>query len=130
MFTVYGALHHESDADRLYIPRKEGGRGLTSIEDCLELAIRVLKVYVHGSEERLITGWQRRQDRWFRSCSVLKILKKEKRLEDWKEKVLHGQYLRQTKEKRSDQCWTWLQNGYLKREKESLLVAAQNQSIR
>ena len=54
MFTVYGALHHESDADRLYIPRKEGGRGLTSIEDCLELAIRALKVYVHGSEERLI----------------------------------------------------------------------------
>ena len=60
----------------------------------------------------------------------MKILKKEKRLEDWKEKVLHGQYLRQTKEKRSDQCWTWLQNGDLKREKESLLVAAQNQSIR
>ena len=54
LFTVYGALHHESDAERLYIPRKEGGRGLTSIEDCLELAIRALKVYVHGSEERLI----------------------------------------------------------------------------
>ena len=54
MFTVYGALHHKSDADRLHIPRKEGGRGLTSIEDCLELAIRALKVYVHGSEERLI----------------------------------------------------------------------------
>ena len=25
-------------------------------------------------------------------------------LEDWEEKVLHGQYLRQTKEARSDQC--------------------------
>ena len=40
--------------DRLYIPRKEGGRGLISIEDCVELAIRGLEVYVHGSEERLI----------------------------------------------------------------------------
>ena len=38
--------------------------------------------------------------------------------------------LRQTKEVRSDQCWTWLQNGYLKRETESLKVEAQNQSIR
>ena len=62
--------------------------------------------------------------------SVLKRSKKEKRLEDWEEKVLHGQYLRQTKEVRSDQCWTWLQNGDLERETESLIVAAQNQSIR
>ena len=38
----------------LYIPRKEGGRGLISIEDCAELAIRGLEVYVHGSEEKLI----------------------------------------------------------------------------
>ena len=38
--------------------------------------------------------------------------------------------MRQTKEVRSDQCWAWLQNGYLKRETESLIVAAQNESIR
>ena len=63
------------------------------------------------------------------AASVLKRSKKEKRLEDWEEKVLHGQYLRQTKEVRSDQCWAWLQNGDLKRETESLIVAAQNQSI-
>ena len=46
------------------------------------------------------------------------------------EKALHGQYLRQTKEVRSEQSWVWLQNGDLKRETESLIVAAQNQSIR
>ena len=60
----------------------------------------------------------------------LKRSKKDKRLEDWEEKVLHGQYLRQTKEVRIDQCWAWLQNGDLKRESESLIVAAQNQSIK
>ena len=38
--------------------------------------------------------------------------------------------MRQTKEIRNDQCWAWLQNGDLKRETESLIVAAQNQSIR
>ena len=47
-------MHPKSDVDRLYIPRKEGGRGLISIEDCAELAIRGLEVYVHGSEEKLI----------------------------------------------------------------------------
>ena len=38
--------------------------------------------------------------------------------------------MRQTKEVRSDQSWAWLKNGDLKRETESLIVAAQNQSIR
>ena len=31
LFTIYGALHPKSDVDRLYIPRKEGGRGLIPI---------------------------------------------------------------------------------------------------
>ena len=39
------------------------------------------------------------------AASVLKKSKKEKRSEDWEEKVLHGQYLTQTKEVRRDQCW-------------------------
>ena len=38
--------------------------------------------------------------------------------------------MRRTKEVRSEQSWVWLQNGDLKRETESLIVAAQNQSIR
>ena len=41
------------------------------------------------------------------AASVLKRSKTVKRLEDWEEKVLHGQYLRQTKEVRSDHCWAW-----------------------
>ena len=69
LFTIYGALHPKSDVDRLYIPRKEGGRGLISIEDCVELEIRGLVVYVHGSEERMIqvARGDKIQDRWFRS---------------------------------------------------------------
>ena len=59
----------------------------------------------------------------------MKRSKKNKRLEDWEKKILHCHYLRQTKEVRRDQCWAWLQNGDLKRETESLIVAAQNQSI-
>ena len=37
--------------------------------------------------------------------------------------------MRQTKKVRSDQCWAWLQNGDFKRVTESLIMAAQNQSI-
>ena len=60
----------------------------------------------------------------------MKEAKKEKRLLDWKEKAIHGQYLRQTTEERSEQSWIWLWNGDLKRETESLIVASLNQSIR
>ena len=104
LFTIYGALHPNSDVDRLYTSRKEGGRGLISIEDCVELAIRGLEVYVHGCEERLIQTARGDKIAGLEAASVLKRSKKEKILEDWEEKVLHGQYLKQTKEVRSDQC--------------------------
>ena len=122
MLTIYGALHPKSDVDRLYMLRKEEGRGLTSIEDCAELAIGGLEVYVHGSEERLIQAARGDKIDGLEAASVLKRSKREKRVEDWDEKVLLGQYLRQTKEVRSDQCWAWLQNGDLKRVTESLSI--------
>ena len=90
---------------------------MISIEDCVDLAIRGLEVYLHGSEERLIQAARGDKLGGLEAASVLKRSKKEKRLEDWEEKVLHGQYLRQTKEIRSDQCWASLQNGDLKSEK-------------
>ena len=90
------------------------------------LAIRCLGVYVHGSEEKLIQAARKDKIYGLEAASVLKRSKNKKILEDWEEKVLHGQYLRQTKEVRSDQCWAWLQNGDLKMETESLIVAAQN----
>ena len=77
---------------------------MISIEDCDELAIRSLEVYVHGSEERLIEAARGDKIDGLEAASVLKRSKKEKRLEDWEEKVLHGQYFRQIKEVRSDQC--------------------------
>ena len=128
-FTIYGALHPKLDVDRLHIPRKEGGTGLISTPDCVELAIKGLEVYVHGSEERLIQAAREGKIDSLEGASALKRSKKEKTLEDWEEKVLHGQYLRQTKEVRKDQCWAWLQNGDLKRGTESLIVTAPNQSI-
>ena len=91
LFTIYGTLHSKSDVGRLYIPRKEGRIGLTSIEDCVELAIRGLEVYVPGSEGRLIQAARRDKKDGLEAASVLERSKKEKRLEDSEEKVLHGQ---------------------------------------
>ena len=77
MFTIYGALHPKSDVDRLYLPRKEGGRGLISIADCVKFAIRGLEVYVHGSEERLIQAARGDKIDGLEAASVLKRLKRK-----------------------------------------------------
>ena len=42
-------------------------------------------MYVHGSEERLIKAARGHRKDGLEAASVLKRLKKEKRLEDWEE---------------------------------------------
>ena len=49
------ALHHRNDLDRLYVSRKEGGRGLTSIEDNIDPS-RQFEDYREKRGGRLITA--------------------------------------------------------------------------
>ena len=130
LFIIYGWLHPKPDVDRLYIPRKDAGKGLVVTEDCVELAVWELKVHLHGSEERPKLAARRNRINDLEAASVLKKAKKWKRLQDWEENVLHAPYLRQTKEVRSKHSWIWFQNRDLKRETESLMVTGQDQSIR
>ena len=50
--TIYGAFHPKSDVDRLYIKRKEGGRGLMSVECCVREEENSLGSYVANSEKK------------------------------------------------------------------------------
>ena len=50
-------------------------------------------MYVHASEGKLIQAARGDKMHGLEAASVFKRSKKEKRLEDWEEKVLHGQYL-------------------------------------
>ena len=52
-------------------------------------------------------------------------------MENWRKKALHGQFLRETEDlTRSGDRWTWLRDGSIKRETETLILAAQEQSLR
>ena len=72
-----------------------------AIEDCVEVAVRGLEMYVYGSEERLIQAAMRDKLDKIEEASILKKAKKKKALYNWEEKTSHGLYLRQTKEVRS-----------------------------
>ena len=72
----------KSDIGRLHVSKKYGRRGLIAIENCVELAVRGLEVYVHGSEEGLLQAALGNREDGLEAASVLKEAKKEKRLQD------------------------------------------------
>ena len=55
LMTMHKALHPRDDVDRLYVSRKEGGRGLASIEDTVDASIQRLEDYIEKHERGLIT---------------------------------------------------------------------------
>ena len=48
ILTMHGMLHPKSDVDRIYIPRKEAGRGLIEIETAFKVAIVGLNHYLEN----------------------------------------------------------------------------------
>ena len=54
--TMHKALHPTDDVDRLYVSRKEGGRGLASIEGSVDASIQRLEDYIQKHDGGLITA--------------------------------------------------------------------------
>ena len=53
LMTMHKALHLRDDKDGLYVPRKERGRGLTSIEDSVNTSIRQLEDYIKKNSKEI-----------------------------------------------------------------------------
>ena len=62
--------------------------------------------------------------------ACFKDRRRTENIRGWKEMPLYGQFARQSEDHRNNETWTWLKEGKLKRETESLIVAAQDQAIR
>ena len=100
--TMYGGLHPKRDVSRLYVKRKDGGRGLISVERCIREEENSLGFYVAKSEENLIRGVSTAETINTRETITRVEFKKqtEKELkEKWSEKRMHGQFIRETTEK-------------------------------
>ena len=128
--TIHGGFHPRSNVGRLYIPRNLGGRGLTSVRDCVEEELLNIGKYVIDSSEKLLKVAEEELKFVKRLPTVLVKERKKDRQREWKEKTLHGQFLRETEENENRSRWQWLKAGELKGGKESLICAAQEQALR
>ena len=54
LLTIHGQHHPKADVDHLYVPRKQGGRGLMQLEAAHEVEITKLMEYVDRKEDPLI----------------------------------------------------------------------------
>ena len=117
--TMHKTLHPRDDIDR-----NEEGRGLTNIEDSVDVSIHWLKDYIEKHEGELITATRNDTDNT--KIKRMSITRKQK----WEEKQLHGHFKRLISSISHKKIWTWLRKGNLKRETEFFLIAAQNNAIR
>ena len=131
-----GAHHPQEDVDRLYVSREKGGRGLQSIEEVITREENALTTYFKEGTKPMIS----RLATLMTKEGILKgdIIDKEKdkmhkesiRLDKWTAKVMHGQYRRQIITIADPYSWEWLKQQDLKKETESLIIAAQDQAVR
>ena len=130
LMTMHGGFSMTSDVDRLYVSRKNGGRGLISVKFAIEHEKRNLSFYGHHSNDPYIkliaTDYQvfEEHGKEYKELSYLE------HLHTWKSKPLHGQFIREI----SDQIcvesqWLWLCYGNLTKEMEGLVFAAQEQAL-
>ena len=124
LMTMHKALHHGDDVDRLYVSRKEEGRGLASIEDSVDTSIQRLRDYIEKHERGLITAIRNDTDNTIDN-RMTKTWKQK-----WEGKQLRGRFKRLINNISHQKTWTWIRKGNFKIETESLLIAAQDDAIR
>ena len=148
--TYTGSLHKRSDVDRLYVPRKLGGRGLTSVQDTYITRTIALGNHLEekpNSNELLQKVKEHEQDHIIRlsnefkkelgitslgiTTDIVKDQIKRQHLEQWKQKPLHSYLFRRIEEQAEiDQRATteWM-NTLISSHLEGYATALQEQEI-
>ena len=88
LLTMHKALHPREDVDRLYVSRKEGGRGLASTEYSVDASIQRLEDFIQKHDEGLITAIRNDIDNT--GDNRMTITRKQK----WEGKQLYGRFKR------------------------------------
>ncbi|XP_068234142.1 uncharacterized protein [Palaemon carinicauda] len=100
--TIQKALHPGAYMERPYITRKEGGRGLLNIEDCVNIKNKAPGQYLKTSKDEWLRSTWKGLIKVDEDPEIYRARRMINRTEDWNNKPMHRHYIRQTKELASD----------------------------
>ena len=130
ILTFNGLLHPCANIVRLYLKRCKGRRGLISAKDYVLSKCNGPWDYLAKLEEPM-------------SKEVVKedfMVEKEGKKEygrrnkersktNWKEKIFHGKFPKSAADFADSVSWQWLRSGHIKRNKNAIITAAQDQAL-
>jgi hypothetical protein len=126
LLTCYRGLAKRSNVSRLYLKRQHGGRGLISVEECVRAEESSLSDYRRNCLQPVL----RKCHSAIQPASYQQDASQSDVLKEWREKPLHGQYIRQLdKDIDLNLTFSWLTRGTLSIETEGFICAAQEQAI-
>jgi len=105
----------------LYIKRKDEGRGLISVEDCVRQEEAGSDEYVLATDERMLVI-ARKLDYGREAKATYRKRKDEKRKTNWVEKPLHGRFLREMDKQATERTFQWVRGGYTAKRRLFLLL--------
>ena len=97
---MHKVVHSRDDVDRLYVSRKEGGRGLTSIEDSVDESIQRLEDYIQKHDGGLITAIRNYTDNTMDNRMTIT------RKQTWEGRQFYGRFKRLINNISHDKTWT------------------------
>ena len=91
LMTINKALHPRACVARLYIPRGMGGKGMQSVEECINIERRTLGQYIkHNQEEWLTTAWNEKVISVDEDPERYRERITNQRKEEWENKQMQG----------------------------------------
>lgn len=130
ILTRNGVFHRSSSVVRLYIGRKDGGRGLIKVEDCVRQEELGLVEYVLRMEEGMLGVIAGMVDYGSEPSRRYKQRVDEERKEILTEKVLHGRFFREMDKNATERSVQWVRAGFVAKSTEAFVFAAQEQALK
>ena len=129
--TMNKELHPRSDVARLYVSRKNGGRGLIGCEN-MKSEENGLVWYVKSNIESLLAAVRTSRTIAHEETvdpKEFKKIKEEQRKNEWTAKRMPEQFARDMEDKDKNNTWRWMRKINLKGCTETLIYSGQGQSI-